>query len=134
LELEQDPQLAYLVRDWDFSVGKRFQDEALHKFRSSVHHPSSSPQGLFFLLAVFCRYTFRLTEDSVSLALHYCLGGTPSGFHVSFVQDRHFKFSVSLKQVGLLVRNLNRITTEHFDVYFNLWRDRGDNWFSEKKK
>ncbi|TVU06806.1 hypothetical protein EJB05_46841, partial [Eragrostis curvula] len=33
-----------------------------------VHHPSSSPNGGFHLLAVFRRFTFRLTESSVSMA------------------------------------------------------------------
>jgi hypothetical protein len=133
LELEQDPPLAELVEDWDFSPGKRFQAEVLHKFSSSVHHPSSSPDGSF-MLVVFRRYLFRLTEESVARALHYCLGGSPAGFHVSYMQDRHFRFSVALKHVGLLVRALKRITTDHFDIYFHMWRDGGENWKLEHKK
>ncbi|TVU24840.1 hypothetical protein EJB05_27300, partial [Eragrostis curvula] len=105
-----------------------------NKFGSSVHHASSNPRGAFHLLAVFHRFTFRLTKDSVSLALHCCLGGTPAGFHVKYLQDRHFQFSVASKHVGLLVRSLKRITTDHFDVYFHHWRDGGDNWDQQKKK
>ena len=125
IELEQDPALAELVRDWDFSPGKKFQAEVLRKFSSSVHHTSSSPDGSFFLLVVFRRFLFRLTEDSVAMALHCYLGGTPAGFHVSFQKERHFRFSVASKNVGLLVRALKRITTDHFDIYFHLWRDGG---------
>jgi hypothetical protein len=47
LMLKQNPGLADLVKDWDFSLGKSFQAEVLHRFSSSVHHPSSSPDGSF---------------------------------------------------------------------------------------
>ena len=100
IELEQDPVLAELVRDWDFSPGKKFQAEVLRKFSSSVHHTSSSPDGSFFLLVVFRRFLFRLTEDSIAMALHCYLGGTPAGFHVSFQKERHFRFSVASKERG----------------------------------
>jgi len=106
----------------------------VHKFSSSLHHPSSSPDGSFFLLVVFRRFLFRLTEDSVALPLHCCLGGAPAGFHVTYQSDRHFRFSVASKHVGLLIRSLRRITTAHFDAYFHLWRDGGDNWELEKKR
>ena len=134
IELEQDPALAALVRNWDFSPGKRFGTEVLQRFSTSVHHPSPTPDGSFFLLAVFRRYLFRLTEDSVAMALHCCLGGSPAGFHVVFESDRHFRFSVSNKQVGFLIRSLKRITIEQFDVYFHLWHDGGANWVKEKIK
>ena len=68
------------------------------------------------------------------MALHCCLGGSPAGFHVSYLQDRHFRFSVASKHVGLLVRALKRITTDHFDIYFHMWRDGGENWKLEHKK
>jgi hypothetical protein len=99
-----------------------------------VHHPSPTPDGSFFLLAVFRRYLFRLTEDSVAMALHCCLGGSPAGLHVVFESDRHFRFSVSNKQVGFLIQSLKRITTEQFDVYFHLWHDGGANWVKEKNQ
>ena len=68
------------------------------------------------------------------MALHCCLGGSPAGFHVSYVQDRHFRFSVASKHVGLLVRALERITTDHFDIYFHMWRDGGENWELQHNK
>jgi hypothetical protein len=70
----------------------------------------------------------------VSLALHSILGGAPAGFHVTFIRDRHFWFSVSTKQVGFTVSELKRIISDHFDVYFHLWRDGGANWYREWNK
>lgn len=86
------------------------------------------------MLVFFRRYLFRLTEDSVAMALHCCLGGSPAGFHVSFENDRHYHFSVANKHVGFLIRNLKRITTVHFDVYFHLWRDGGADWMKERSR
>ena len=71
IELEQDPALADLVREWDFSLGKRFNAEVVHKF-SSVHHPCSSPDSSFFLLVVFRRFLFRLTEEVKIQLLWLC--------------------------------------------------------------
>jgi hypothetical protein len=62
------------------------------------------------------------------------LGGTPSDFHVSFVKDRHFRFSVASRFVGFDVYAHKRIITAHFDVYFHLWRDGGANWKKELDK
>jgi hypothetical protein len=154
LELQEDDQFAKLVKDWNFQRGKDFEALIFSRFKSPVHHPSSSPRGAFHLLAIFRRYTFRLTESlvslalhsilgrytfrltesSVSLALHFILGGTPAGFHVTFIRDRHFHFSVSTKHVGFAVTELKRITSDQFDVYFHLWRDGGANWFREWSK
>lgn len=83
---------------------------------------------------MFRCYTFRLTESSVSLALHACLGSSPAGFHVAYLQDRHFRFSVASKDVGLMVYSLKHIISKQFDIYFHLWRDGGDKWEIEKKK
>jgi hypothetical protein len=112
LELQEDDQLARLVKEWNFQRGKDFEASIFARFKSPVHHPSSSPRGAFHLLAVFRRYTFRLTESSVSLALHSILGGAPAGFHVTFIRDRHFRFSVSTKQVGFTVSELKRIISD----------------------
>jgi hypothetical protein len=134
LELEEDRRLATLVSGWDFNRGRGFEQAIFSRFKTSVHYPASSSKGAFFLLAVFHRFTFRLTPESVSLALHACLGGSPSGFHVKYVNDRHFCFSVASKAVGFAVSDLKRITTSSFDVYFHLWRDGGDDWSKEFKK
>jgi hypothetical protein len=134
LELEEDRHLAELVSDWDFGRGKDFKQAIFSRYKTSVHHPASSPKGAFFLLAVFRRYTFCLTPLSVCLALHACLGGTPSGFHVNPIKDHHFCFAVASKVVRLAVTDLKCIITSHFDVYFHLWRDGGENWTKELRK
>jgi hypothetical protein len=134
LELQEDDQLAALVKDWDFKRGKDFEAVIHLRCWSSVHHPSSSPCGAFHLLAVFWRYTFHLTEASASLALHAVLGGSPAVFHVTCIRDRHFWFSVASKLVGFSICELKRIITNQFDVYFHLWRDGGANWFKEWNK
>jgi hypothetical protein len=59
----------------DFGKGLAIQDEICKLFKSPVHHPYSSPDGSFFLLVTFRRFLFRLTEESVALALESCLGG-----------------------------------------------------------
>jgi hypothetical protein len=131
LELREDEHLERLVRDWNFKCS---QDFIFRKSRSTIHFPSSSSKGGFHLLVVFRHYTFRLSESSVRLALHVALRGLSAGFHMKFLTDQHFHFSVALRHVGFAVCDLNRITTEYFDVYFHLWRDGGADWFREWEK
>jgi len=123
-----------LIANFDFDHGKLFQEEVRSSLGKSVHHPSSRPDGSFFLLTTLRRYTFRLTEDSVALAWQSCLGGSAAGFHVSFQSDRHFRFSVSCKAVGFKVFNLKRFIGRRFDVYFHLWSNGDPHWEREKLK
>ncbi|KAK3155897.1 hypothetical protein QOZ80_2AG0100020 [Eleusine coracana subsp. coracana] len=125
-------RLLSLSKDWDISHGQKFQAEVAAKVNLQVHYPKSSPDRSFLMLAVFRRYTFRLDEDTVSNALHSVLGGTLSSFHVRFASERHFRFSVASKAVGMLVYALRRVITNHFDVYFHLWRDGDSNWEKDK--
>jgi hypothetical protein len=53
----------------------------------------------------------------------------PLVFMLPIFRDRHFRFSVASRHVGFAIRDLNRIVTEQFDVYFHLWRDGGADWF-----
>jgi hypothetical protein len=41
---------------------------------------------------------------------------------------------VASKSVGFAVTDLKRIITSHFDVYFHLWRDGGEDWKQELRK
>jgi hypothetical protein len=124
---------AELAAKLDFSHGKKFRKEVLQLFGSSVHHVEATPSGSFFLLVTFRRFTFRLTEDSVAFALASCLGGAPAGFHVHFLSDRHFRFSVANKSVGFHVYNLRRFIGNHFDAYFYLWSNGAAHWEREKR-
>ena len=109
-----------------------FQHDVAACFGSSVHHPSSLVDGSFFLLASFRCYTFRLTEESVGLALQSCLGGSAPGFHVSYQSQNHFRFSVANKNVGMLVYKIRRFIGASFDVYFHLWNNGVPHWEREK--
>jgi hypothetical protein len=112
---------------WDFHPSTRFELEVLRLFTTSVHHPSSSRAGFFFMLAVFCRSFFRLSEESIGMALHSILGSSLSGYHVGCFKPYNLCFSVASKEVGFLIVAKKRVTTDQFDVYFHLWRDwRGD--------
>ena len=134
VELEEDVHPAKLVRNWDFSVGKRFEANVFRKFASSVHHPSSSLKGSFFLVAILCRYLFRLTEESVSMALHCCLRGTLASFHVTYLQDRHSCFSV-VSKVWVFWFELSKESPQIILMFiFHLWRDGGEDWVKERKK
>jgi hypothetical protein len=53
---------------------------------------------------------------TLSLVLHSVLGGTPVDFHVTYLKDHHYRFSVASKQVGLAICALKRIISGHFDV------------------
>jgi hypothetical protein len=132
LELGEDRQLTDLVKDWDFKKGRDFEDAIFANYKSSVHF-LCSPRGAFHLLVVFRRYIFKLTDASVSMVIHSCLGGMPAGFHVQF-QDCHYLISVASKRVGFAVSNLKRVTTPFIDVYFHLWCDGGENWTHELRK
>lgn len=117
----------------DFDRGLEFQEEVRRLFRSPVHHPLPSPDGSFFLLVTFRRFLFRLTEDSVSLALQSCLGGRALDFHVKFLSNNHFRFSVFSKEVGFHVYKLRRVISSLFDCYFHLWHNGTPHWEREKR-
>jgi hypothetical protein len=123
------PPVEYEHRD--FKHGRDFEEDILTRLDSSVHHPCSYPSGSFLMLTAFRRSSFRLTEESVSMALHSVIGGSPGGFHIFCIKPCHFQFSVASKAVGFLVRALKRITTKNLNVYFHLWRDGGANWPKE---
>jgi hypothetical protein len=72
-------------------------------------------------------------EDSVGLALQSCLGGRASDFHVVFLSNYHFRFSVFSKAVGFQVYKLKRVISSCFDVYFHLWNNGTPRWEREKR-
>jgi hypothetical protein len=80
---------------------------------------------------VFRCFTFRLSIEYVSLALHSILGGSLASFLVVEESDSHFWFSMASKRVGFMMLALMRFIFETFDVYFHLWRKDGPNWRKE---
>lgn len=121
-----------LASHLDFNLGLEFQDEVRRHYKSPVHHPYPTPNGSFFLLVTFRRFLFRLTEDTVALALQSCLGGKALDFHVQFLSNNHFRFSVFSKDVGFFVYKLRRVITNMFDIYFHLWNNGTPHWEREK--
>lgn len=124
---------SHLVSKLDFLPGLDFQEEVWRRFRAPVHHPLPSASGSFFLLVTFRRFLFRLTEESVALALQSCIGGKADGFHVKFLSTNHFRISISCKVVGFHIYSLRRVITSSFDLYFHLWNNGTPHWEREKR-
>jgi hypothetical protein len=116
----------------DFDVGIRFENE-LYSSTGLRIHGRLRRENSFFLLATFRRYLFQLSEDSVALALHSCLGGFESDFQVEYQSHNHYRFSVYCKDVGFAIYKLRRSVGKDFDVYFHLWSNGAPQWEREKR-
>lgn len=91
--------------------------------------PSASP---FWLVGSFSHSAIRIHEDSMSLIVQSCLGGTAKDFRVSMLRDWCFRFAVVSKQVGIMIHHLKRISCSSFDLHFTLWHDGGPDSVHEK--
>lgn len=111
----------------DFDHGLDFEVSMRKRFGKRINGDS------FKLLATFRRFLFRLTEDSVALALQSCLGGKAADFQVTYLSHNHFSFTVSCKSVGFSVYELRRFTGRSFDIYFHLWSNGVPHWEREKR-
>ena len=69
----------------------------------------------FLLLATFRRFLFRLTEESVALALQSCLGGRASDFSCSIPKQQPLLF------LGFLQRSWVASLQTSLHDYFLLW-------------
>jgi hypothetical protein len=116
----------------DFDVGKRFEND-LYSSTGLRIHGRSRRENSFLLIDTFKRYLFQLTEDSVALALHSCLGGFESDFQVEYQSHNHYRFSISCKAVGFAIYKLRRFVGKAFDVYFHLWSNGAPHWEREKR-
>jgi hypothetical protein len=115
----------------DFSDGISFAKFIRHKFYSAVH--PSKESGSFTMVVSFGRANFRLSEDSVGIALEAAIGGYCGSLMVSQLGDRVFSFLVSSKQVGFHVLNLRSYSCPKFKCFFHLWGCGGPNWTHEFK-
>lgn len=111
----------------EFGYGLEFEESMFNRFGNSVNGNS------FILLATFRRFLFRLTEESVALALQSCIGGRAADFQFKFLSQNHFSFTVSCKSVGFAVYELRRFTGKSFDIYFHLWNNGVPHWDREKR-
>jgi hypothetical protein len=53
-------------------------------------------------------------------------------FHVKFLSNNHFRFSVFSKEVGFHIYKLRRVISSSFDCYFHLWNNGTPHWEREK--
>ena len=72
----------------DFSQGKNFRSEVKNSLNATIHPLGKANHIL--LVVSFGRSNFRLSDDSVSLALESCLGGSASDLAVHCLRDRVF--------------------------------------------
>lgn len=82
-----------------------------------VTSPPSSARG-FLLVVSFARSAIRLDNDSVSLNLQSVLGGKALEFRVLHQSSWIFRFSVSSKNVGLIIRRLDNFVCKDFALFF----------------
>lgn len=113
----------------DFGPGMLFAKEIWNLFGTPVHPTSYS--GHFLMIVSFGRATFRLTEDSVGLAMEAALGGFCGELKVSLLKNRVFSFTVYIKLVGFHILSRRFYECFHFKCHFHLWSHGGPNWQRE---
>jgi hypothetical protein len=113
----------------DFTYGIYFAKHVRKRFLSNVH--SSRDSEHFTLVVSFGRANFRISEDSVGIALEAAIGGFCGSLKVSTLSERVFSFVVSSKQVGFYILNHRYYACPQFKFYFHLWGLGGPNWLRE---
>lgn len=115
---------------WDFSPGVDFASRVWSRFRSPVNSPRS-PSSAFHLVVCFSHFSFRLSVDSVAIALNCCLGGNPNEFRIRHLQNSCYSFWVTDRKVGLWIYSLKPFQNNFFKLHFHLWRNGGPDWYRE---
>lgn len=115
---------------WDFSPGVDFASRVWSRFRSPVNSPRS-PSSAFRLVVCFSHFSFRLSVDSVAIALNCCLGGNPNEFRIRHLQNSCYSFWVTDRKVGLWIYSLKPFQNNFFKLHFHLWRNGGPDWYRE---
>ena len=117
-----DPQDMFketiMVPGLDFTPGCHFAADIKRSFFSMVHPTFDS--GHFIMVVSFGRASFKLTDDSVALALEVVLGGFSDKLQVSILRDRTLSFNVSSKQVGFRIFRARYFNCKHFVCTFHL--------------
>jgi hypothetical protein len=75
-----------------------------------------------------------LDIHTVIIVLQACFGGIASRFHVKFLRDRTFRFSVASRSVGFHIYNIGKFLDKCFEFSINLWGEGGPNWKFEEAK
>lgn len=117
--------------DLCFDPGIAFSRLVSQRFSCSVSPKPPISSSAFHLVVSFGRSAIRLNEDSVSLILQACLGGIAKDFNVFHLSGWMFSFSVSCKNVGLMVYKLKSVSCKSFAIFFHLWSGGGPNWHQE---
>ena len=85
------------------------------------------------MVVAFGRTSFKLDEDSATVALESITGGRCDSLKVSSLRDRVFSFTVANKHVGFLLTQRRNFLSPKFICYFYLWNYGGPQWIYEFK-
>jgi hypothetical protein len=120
------PVLTAINLKLDFSHGRNFAKDVRAMFGCNVHPTSSA--GHFIMVVSFGRATFKMEEDTISIALEAVLGGHCGDFKVPHINNRVFSFCVASKVVGFHILRLRNFSCKQFKCSFHLWGRGGPNW------
>jgi hypothetical protein len=118
----------------NFDRGANFESIIKMKFGHSVNFVPGFRRRKFLLVVYFGRASFKLNIHTVVLALQSCFGGLASKFHVKFLSERVFRFSVASRSVGFEIYNTRKLSESEFEFFIHLWCNGGPNWKFEEKK
>lgn len=116
------------LSDLNFDPGIKFASLVLQRFGCSVSPTIAPFPTAFHLVASFGCSAIRLNEDSVGLILQSCLRGSAKNFNVLHLLGWMFSFSVSCKNVGIMIHKLRSFSFKSFAIFFHLWSRGGPNW------
>ena len=119
------------LSDLCFDPGIKFASLVKDRFGCSVSPTSAFSSGAFHHIMSFGRSALCLNEDSVGLILQACLGGIAKKFNVFHLLGSMFSFSVSCKNVGIMIYKLKSFSYKYFAAFFHLWSRGGPNWQRE---
>jgi hypothetical protein len=97
------------LSDLDFSPGLVFQDIVKSRFGVPAPPPLISSSVFFHLVVSLSCSAIRIDQHFVSLILQSCLGENAEDFKILRLQQWCFCFSVSCKNVGIMVHHLKHM-------------------------